>query len=244
MFLTEDQRHHLQAGSDQFGISLSARRIDQFSLFAELLADWNQRMNLTRVAAEDTVPLHFLDSLAVLAAVSVPAGARVIDVGTGAGFPGIPLKIARPDLAVTLLDSTRKRLRFLEEVIKELKLTGIEILHSRAEDAGRSTEHRERFDVATARAVAKTSLLAEWLLPFVKPGGFAVLLKSADIQTEIDESSDAIRKLGGKTERVAILKLPETEIERSIVVVAKVGRTPSNYPRSPAEVSKSRIADR
>jgi 16S rRNA (guanine527-N7)-methyltransferase len=208
----------LQEGAIELGVDLSDSQLDQFVRCAGLLEVWNGRMNLTRVASEDFVTLHFLDSLAVLAVCDIPLGARCIDVGTGAGFPGIPLKIARPDLSMVLLDSTRKKLGFLQAVITELGLTDVSTVHARAEDAGKIPEHRQRYDFAFARAVAPLERLAGWLLPFVKAGGSAVALKGPGVEAEMETAEPIIRRLGATT-NVMTLSIPSTELMRSIVVL-------------------------
>lgn len=182
-------------------------------------------MNLTSVTAEQVVPRHFLDSLAAQRAVDLSGGGRLIDVGTGAGFPGIPLKIAFPSLQITLLDSTRKRLTFLDAVIADLGLERITTVHSRAEDAARLPAHRAQYDFATARAVAPLERLAGWMIPFLRPGGIAIALKSEDAEEEIGEAGATIRKLGARTERVVMVRIPGTEIDRRIAVLRKNQRT-------------------
>lgn len=204
---------------------MSKEQVDQFAAFGDLLEEWNRRLNLTRVPPEEFVTLHFLDSLAAAKTLSLAESARLIDVGTGAGLPGVPLKIAFPRLDVTLLDSTRKRLVFLDTVIDSLKLIGIRTLHARAEEAARLPEHRERYDVAIARAVAKMPVLAAWLIPFVKVGGVAVALKSTGVDQELAESAAIAEWLGcAKPTRRCVL-LPTTDIERSLIALKK--RRPS-----------------
>ncbi len=224
--MEQDERDRLAAGALQLGIPLTPHQLDQFARYAELLDEWNARMNLTRVPREEYVPLHFLDSLAAWTVRPVRAGDRCLDVGTGAGLPGIPIKIAAPEAPMTLLDSTRKRLTFLEAVIAELQLADVRTVHGRAEDAARLPEHRERYDLVYARAVARLDTLASWLLPFVRVGGTAIALKSRDVDQEVRESRGAIRGLGGGDAVIHTLRIPGTDILRAIVVIPKLRSSP------------------
>jgi len=215
-------RTYLREGAAALGIALDERQLDQFALFEEMLADWNQRLNLTRVPREQTVALHFLDSLAAARGADLSGGGRLIDVGTGAGFPGLPLKIAFPGLEVVLLDSTRKKLGFVEAVIDRLGLAGTRTLHARAEEVARERAYRQRFDFASARAVAALPVLAGWLLPFVRVGGTALALKSREAGTEIEEARSVVESLGGRLLEPARVRLPGTQIERLIVPIRRV----------------------
>jgi len=228
--------NQLVEGAAGLGLTLTDRQIEQFVRYAALLEEWNARMNLTRIPPDQVVPLHFLDSLALCRAVDLRAGGRLIDVGTGAGFPGVPLKIAFPALSLTLLDSTRKRLVFLDTVLRQLDLPGAITLHARAEEAGRAAPHREAYDYAAARAVARLNVLAEWLLPLIRVGGAALALKSADVQKEIAEAEGAVTRLGGVVEKIVSVVLPGVGIERKIVVLRKTRRTPPRYPRAGGEI--------
>jgi len=212
------QRRQLHQGAKEFGVSLTDSELDQFSRYAGLLKEWNGRMNLTRVAPEDFVTLHFLDSLAALAVCEIPAGARCIDVGTGAGFPGIPLKIARPDLSMVLLDSTRKKLGFLDVVISELGLDDTNTVHARAEELGRMPEHHEAYDLVFARSVAPLERLVGWLLPFVKLGGCAIALKGPNVEAEMETARPIATRSGANVE-VREVVIPGTEMERRLVVL-------------------------
>lgn len=215
---------------------LSDRQLAQFARYAEMLEEWNRVLNLTRVPPDEIVPLHFLDSLTVAKAVDLIRPLRLIDVGTGAGFPGLALKIAFPSLDVTLLDSTRKRLSFLDAVIADLGLTGVRTAHGRAEAAGRNPAYRERFDIATARAVSRLNALAEFLVPLVRLGGHIVAMKSAAVDEEVAESANAVKILGGSAPRSVAVTLPETDIERKLVIIDKVRPTPSRYPRDATQI--------
>jgi 16S rRNA (guanine527-N7)-methyltransferase len=212
----------LSRGAAEWGIDLDAGQVARFVRFATLLDEGNRRLNLTRIRPEDVVSLHFLDSLALAAVARPQPGMQLVDVGTGGGFPGVPLAIAFPTLKVTLLDGTRKRLIFLDAVIAELGLKQVQTLHARAEDLARNPAWRESFDFATARAVAGMPVLAGWLLPLVKPGGLAVAYKSREAAVEIEGARPEIGNLSGRIERIADLRIPDTEIERKLVLIRKL----------------------
>jgi 16S rRNA (guanine527-N7)-methyltransferase len=231
-----DFETNLRAGAQALGLVLSPEQIHQFKRYSDLLGEWNKVMNLTRIPPDEFVPLHFLDSLTVGATIDLSRPARLIDVGTGAGFPGLALKIAYPMLDVTLLDSTRKRLNFLDAVVAELGLTSVRTLHSRAEQAGRDSRHRERYDIAAARAVSRLNALAELMLPLIRVGGTVVAMKSAAVDDELEEGSAAAKDVGGTIPRVTAVTIPGTEIERSLVVIQKSGHTPAKYPRDASAI--------
>lgn len=231
------RRDYLKASARECGILLSGLMEEQFDRYAGLLVEWNQKMNLTAITEPDEIAVkHFVDSLAPLALFSLPEGARVIDVGTGAGFPGIPWKIARPDLELTLLDSLNKRVGFLREVLSQLGLPG-EAVHARAEEGGRRPEYRERFDVATARAVANLTVLAEYCLPYVKVGGYFAALKSGQVEEELGQAKGAIRLLGGKCRDVISYTLPDGS-GRSLILIEKISHLSPKFPRSSAQMAK------
>ena len=199
-------------------------------------------MNLTAITdPEEAVVKHFVDSLTLLKALEIKKNAKVIDVGTGAGFPGIPLKIMRPDIELTLLDSLNKRVKFLNEVIAKLGLKGITAIHGRAEDYAKQGEYREQFDFVVSRAVANLASLSEYCLPYVKAGGFFVPYKSGSIDEELAEAEKAVSVLGGKIKQVQRFTLPESDIERTLVVVEKVKATPKKYPRKAGLPAKEPI---
>lgn len=215
---------------------------DQASLFVryyELLIEKNKVMNLTAITDFDDVVLkHFADSLSICRIMAL-SNQRVIDVGTGAGFPGIPLKILYPDLKITLLDSLQKRLNFLDEVIDELKLKDIFTLHARAEEAGRNPEYREKYDLCVSRAVANLSTLVEYCLPFVSVGGYFVSYKSMKAHEELTSADKAISILGGSLSKVDTFSFENTDIDRSLIMIKKVSSTSLKYPRSGGKPSSN-----
>ena len=222
---------------DKLGINLSEIQLKQFYNYINLLIEWNEKINLTAITEPDEVILkHFVDSLTI--AKYIPDGTKIVDVGTGAGFPGIPLKIYRQDIEITLFDSLQKRINFLNEVIRELNLEKIETVHSRVEDFGKDKMYREKFDIATSRAVANLATLSEYLLPLVKVGGKVISMKGCLIEEELEHSKNAIKILGGKVEKVDEFDLPNSDISRNIVLINKIKETPNKYPRKAGEPSK------
>jgi 16S rRNA (guanine527-N7)-methyltransferase len=219
---SDEQRSQLKQGATVWGLDFTPTTLDRFARYAELLEEANAQFNLTRVRPEDVVTLHFLDSLALASVWRPTAGLHLMDVGAGAGFPGIPLALAFPELNVTLLDSTQKRLKFLDAVIQALGLTQVTTLHGRAEELGRDARWRERYDLVTARAVAKMSTLAEWTLPLVRQGGVAAAYKSREAGVEIEAARPQIGSLGGKIEQIADVVLPGADIARKLVLIRKV----------------------
>lgn len=222
-----------------WNVALNDKQSKQFEKFYEILLEWNKVMNLTGITEyQEVVEKHFLDSLSIVTIMDMNQIEHVIDVGTGAGFPGIPLKIAFPDLNIVLLDSLNKRIKFLDHVIEELKLKGIRAIHGRAEDYARESDYREKFEVCVSRAVANLASLSEYCLPYVKVGGSFVSYKSGDIENEISESERAIKILGGKVDQVEKFKLPGTEIQRSFVIIKKTKNTQNKYPRKAGTPTK------
>lgn len=219
------------------GFSLTPGQTQQFARYAELLEEWNQKMNLTAIRAPEEVAVkHFIDSLLLLRALPLGGAQRVIDVGTGAGFPGVPLLIARPGIALTLLDSLQKRLRFLEEACAQLGLHA-KTVHARAEEAGRNPALRGQFDLATARAVAPLPVLCEYCLPFVKQGGFFAALKGPGAREELEAANRAVRLLGARLAEVREDSLPDGS-GRTLLFFEKCGPTPAKYPRHGAKIAK------
>ncbi len=225
-------KHILESRLEPLHITLSGMQLDQFDKFYDLLVEWNKVMNLTGITEyQDVVEKHFLDSLSIVKIIDMNQIEYAIDIGTGAGFPGIPLKIAFPDINIVLLDSLNKRIKFLDHIIEELKLDGIRTIHGRAEDYAREAGYREKFDLCVSRAVANLASLSEYCLPYVRVGGRFVSYKSGDIEQEISEGERAIKILGGKVYQVEKFNLPGTEIQRSFVMIKKMKNTQNKYPR-------------
>lgn len=222
---------------EKMQIKFSEEQYNQFYKYMNLLMEWNKKINLTAIIEPKEIILkHFVDSLTI--AKYIEENKKVADVGTGAGFPGIPLKIYRKDLKITLIDSLNKRLNFLNEVISELELKEITTVHGRAEELGQNKEYRERFDIVTSRAVANLSTLSEYLIPFIKKDGKCIYMKTLEVDEELQKAKKAIKTLGGKIINTDKFYLPESEIGRSIVVIEKEKQTPIKYPRKPGTPSK------
>lgn len=220
-------------------ISLDNEKIQQFYDYMNFLIDTNKVMNLTRITEPSEIVLkHFIDSLTVLKYIN--NNEYLIDIGTGAGFPGVPLKIANSSLNVVLMDSLNKRINFLNNVITNNKLANITAVHARAEDLGKETEYREKFDVAVSRAVAPLNILLEYMMPFIKVGGRCICMKGI-LQEELNKSEKAIKILGGEVEKIDLFKLPNSEDNRTILIIKKVKKTPNQYPRNAGIPSKNPI---
>jgi 16S rRNA (guanine527-N7)-methyltransferase len=233
----------LRQGAANFDLTLTGTQLSVFEDYASALIAWNRRVNLTRIVEPDEIAIrHFLDSLAVR--VALPPGSEsfsLIDVGSGAGFPGVPLKIACPEIQLTLLEATGKKTAFLHHLIEVLKLTSVTILAVRAEEAGRQPDQRERYDVAVARAVAALPVLAEYTLPLVKVGGRIIAQKGPDPAPEIEAASQALTVLGGQLDRVVPVTIPGLDAPRHLVVINKVKPAPQKYPRRPGMPAKRPI---
>ena len=237
-----DDMNMLAEGLQEFDIYLDEVQLGQFKEYYNLLIEWNKVMNLTAITEfDDVVKKHFIDSLALVKGVKMEGILKVIDVGTGAGFPGIPLKIAFPELEVVLLDSLNKRIKFLNEVASKLNLKHITAIHGRAEDFGKNKEYREKFDLCVSRAVANLATLSEYCIPFVKKDGYFIPYKSGKIEEELSDSLTAISRFGGELERTVSFSLPDTDMERSLVVIKKKKVTPKEYPRLAGKPSKEPI---
>ena len=230
----------LREKAEMFHVKLDETALDRFDTYGKLLVDWNEKINLTAITDPEGVTIkHFLDSITIFSYVDIPEGAKVIDVGTGAGFPGLAMLIARPDLDMTLMDSTKKRLTVIENILENVGLNA-NVVHSRAEDAGQNKDFREKYDFSTARAVTNLRDLAEYCLPFVKVGGSFVPMKSAKTEEEIAEGKKAIHILGGQITKVNSFELLDCG-ERTIINVKKISSTPAKYPRPSAKMAKNPI---
>lgn len=235
-------RDILKKGLEDLGITASDKILNDFKIYREILVDWNQKMNLTGIEDEKEVYIkHFLDSVSAVKNNYIKDGISIIDVGTGAGFPGLPLRICLENIELTLLDSLNKRINFLQEVSDSLELDNIEFIHGRAEDFGKLEEYREQYDVATARAVAGLPILMEFCVPFVKVGGHFICLKGPNANLELEESKAAMEVLGVELIEKIDIELPETDLDHNILVFKKVRNTPEKYPRKAGKASKNPI---
>jgi 16S rRNA (guanine527-N7)-methyltransferase len=220
----------LKKGFDEVGIEISDKQVEQFDSYFNLLIEWNQKFNLTSITDDEEVAIkHFIDS--VIPGHFYPVGEKIIDVGTGAGFPGIPLKIMFPHIELVLLDSLQKRINFLNQVVSQLELNNVTVIHGRAEDYGQSAQYREKFSFCCSRAVARLSILSEYCLPFIKKGGLFLAYKGPNALVEVEQGKNALKLLGGQVKEIKTFKLPITGEERNLVVIEKITNTPSSYPR-------------
>lgn len=237
--MREKEIENFLKDAEQFNICLSQQQVDQFVRYYELLVEWNSFMNLTGITEfSEVLKKHFIDSISIFSYVNQNSISSLIDVGTGAGFPGLPLKIVCPELKVTLLDSLDKRIKFLNCVIDELELQNITAIHGRAEDYASNMEHREFYDMAVSRAVANLSTLSEYCLPFVKKDGIFVSYKSETLEEEVINATNAIQILGGRIMNKYSFYLPGTDIYRTLCFIEKVDCTPDKYPRKAGLPSK------
>lgn len=228
---------------NELNIQLTEDMQEQFYEYFKLLVEWNKVMNLTGITEyEEVNEKHFVDSLSIVKIIDPENIESVIDIGTGAGFPGIPLKIAFPHLQITLLDSLNKRIRFLDTVIEKLGLTGIKTIHGRAEDFAKQKEYREQYDLCVSRAVANLSTLAEYCIPYIHVGGMFIPYKSGDIDEELSGSEKAVHILGGDMEELVKFELPGTDIKRSFIKIKKLSTTPKKYPRKAGLPSKEPLS--
>ena len=237
----ENFKNKLIGLSRAINIEMNNEQAEKFYKYMKLLIEWNEKINLTAITEENEIILkHFIDSLTVLKYINQTD--RIIDVGTGAGFPGIPIAIMMPNTKITLLDSLNKRINFLNDVIKELELKNIETIHSRSEDCGKDISKREYYDIAIARAVANLTTLSEYLLPFVKIGGKMICMKGSEVEEELKNADFAIKELGGEITLKDEFYLPDSDIKRNIIVAKKVQYTPKKYPRKAGIPAKEPIS--
>ena len=232
-----DFAESLKSVCSKMNIEVSGYQLERFSMFYELLLEYNKRYNLTAITEEqDVIYKHFADSLSIIMfnhneIIKELNDRNVIDVGTGAGFPGIPLKIVNPDMKLTFLDSVNKKLDFVREVCRQLEFKDISVIHGRAEDFGKDREYREKYDICLSRAVAALPVLSELCIPFVKPGGIFVSYKGSDIEQEIKKSENAVKILGGSLSEIKTFNIPDTDIKRALIMIIKEKHTPMQYPR-------------
>ncbi|SHI15416.1 16S rRNA (guanine(527)-N(7))-methyltransferase RsmG [Sporanaerobacter acetigenes] len=227
-------------GSKELNIDINKENINKFILYKELLLDWNQKINITAIEDDEEIDIkHFLDSLTPLKTKLFERNVKVIDIGTGGGFPGIPIKIVKKNVDMVLLDSLNKRIMFLNEVIDKLELKNIGTIHGRAEDFGKNKIYREVFDVAISRAVAPLNILCEYCLPFVKVGGFFVSMKGKDVEEEIESSKKALKILGGEVKDKVLVEIPNSNITHSLIIIEKISKTPTKYPRQAGKPKKN-----
>lgn len=221
-------------------ISLDEEQLNKFYLYMKGIIDWNEKINVTAITDEKMfIVKHFIDSLTVNRFVGDKQ--KLIDIGTGAGFPGIPIKILNPDIKVTLIDSVNKKLNVIRDLSEKINLENLEIIHTRAEDLANNIKYREMYDIATTRAVSNFSTILEYMLPFVKIGGYAICMKGPNFQDELENAKNAIEVLGGQIEKIELLNVSE-ELERNIIVVKKIKQTPKKYPRGQGKPLKEPIA--
>lgn len=226
--------------AEKIGIQLKSKEIELFCSYMKNLLEWNTKINLTAITEQKEIILkHFIDSLTIHSYIEEKN--TIMDVGTGAGFPGIPIKIIKKDCNITLLDSLNKRIMFLRDSIDKLGLEHIEAVHARAEEVGREVKYREKYDIVVSRAVAPLNILVEYLIPFVKVGGKVICMKGPKIEEELKQAQKAINQLGGTIDKIDNLRLPDTEIERNIILIKKWKNTPKEYPRKAGIPSKNPI---
>ncbi len=240
-----DIERDFQRNAAEFGITIDERMLSCFAIYYKNLVEWNAVMNLTAITEKkDVYEKHFLDSLTILRIVSretLEKGCTILDMGTGAGFPGLPIAIVFPETKVILMDSLNKRIRFLEDTVQKLGLTNVSAVHARAEELARNKMYREKSDICCSRAVANLSTLSEYCLPFVKIGGSFISYKTEQVQEEIEQSRKAVRILGGDHVQTVFFTLPGTDYRRSLVKIAKVSSTPAKYPRKAGTPSREPI---
>lgn len=226
--------------AEEYGITITSDMVKQFEDYSKFLIEYNEKVNLTAITDPEEIMIkHFLDSILIFSAMEIEEGATVIDVGTGAGFPGVPMKIVRPDIRLTLLDSLNKRIVFLEELTNKLDIQA-KLIHGRAEDVGHETPFRDGYTLVVSRAVTRFPALAEYCLPFAKEGGHLVAFKGPDYEEELKESKKAIKLLSAKTKDVYSLKLPDGS-ERNLICIEKTGETSDKYPRQRVKITKNPI---
>lgn len=238
-----DERQMLLEGASALGVALDEKQIEAFMLYKKLLLEWNEKMNLTAITDDiEVITKHFLDCLTINKALDMDKVNTLIDIGTGAGFPGLVIKIAFPHINITLVDSLKKRLNFLEEVINQLQLKKVTCIHARAENLGKQKQYREGFDVCASRAVAHLSVLSEYTIPFIKVGGYLIALKGQKLDEELIQGKKAMDLLGAKLQEVVDAAVPFTDLCHSIAKIKKIRPTSLKYPRKAGEPSKAPLS--
>lgn len=232
-------KEKLKMKAEKIRVFLTEEQLEKFYNYKNLILEWNEKINLTAIKEDDEfINKHFIDSLTICKYIADDK--QMIDIGTGAGFPGIPIKIIKRN-KIVLLDSLNKRLKVLDDIINKLDLSNIETLHGRAEETFNNINYREKYDIATSRAVANLSVLVEYMLPAVKVNGICICMKAGELEEELREARKAIEVLGGKIEKIEDIVLPDTDIKRTIIIIRKVKQTPRKYPRKPGTPSKEPI---
>ncbi|MGU9539945.1 16S rRNA (guanine(527)-N(7))-methyltransferase RsmG [Clostridium tepidum] len=230
----------LQMSCNDVNLDFNDKKYNQFIKYKNLIQEWNKKINLTAIVEdEEIIKKHFIDCIKIFKASPIKEAKSLIDIGTGAGFPGIPIKILRDDIKITLLDSLQKRINFLNIVIGDLKLQDIQCLHGRAEDYAQETEHRQNYDIAVSRAVANLAVLSEFCIPFVKKGGYFVAMKGPSVEDEITVAKKSIEILGGKIEDIIKIDIEDTDLKHNLVIIKKVKETGKKYPRKPGIIKKN-----
>ena len=230
----------LNEASNNVGLKFDQKKYDQFMLYKDLIKEWNEKINLTAIKEDEAiVQKHFIDSMKVFKFDQLKNAKSVIDIGTGGGFPGIPMKIIKPEVNIVLLDSLNKRIIFLNEVINRLNLKNIKAIHGRAEDFAREKQYREKFDIAVSRAVANLTVLSEYCIPYVKVGGYFVAMKGPAVEDEIKLSKNAIRMLGGQIEHIEKVQIEGSDLNHNLVIIKKISQTHKEYPRKAGMVTKA-----
>jgi len=229
----------LNEASNNEGLEFNEKKYNQFMEYKSLIKEWNEKVNLTAIKEDgEIVKKHFIDSMKVFKFDQLKNAENVIDIGTGGGFPGIPMKIIKPEINVVLLDSLNKRINFLNEVIKSLELKNIKAIHGRAEDFAQEAQYREKFDIAVSRAVANLTVLSEYCIPYVKLGGYFVAMKGPAVEEEIKLSKNAIRMLGGRIEHIEKVHIEGSDLNHNLVIISKIALTHKKYPRKAGMVTK------
>ncbi|MBE7011843.1 MAG: 16S rRNA (guanine(527)-N(7))-methyltransferase RsmG [Ruminococcaceae bacterium] len=215
----------------KFGGEISEEKLNHFDIYSSLLVEWNEKMNLTAITDPEGISVrHFADSVSPLFYHEFKENAKIIDVGTGAGFPGFPIKILRPDLEITLMDSLNKRINFLKEVREKTGISNVECVHARAEEFSRKPEYREKYDIGVSRAVANLRVLSEYVIPFIKIGGYFIAMKAMDIEEEVNDAKEKIKALGGEIQEIKTIEIPNSDVLRKLVIIKKINKTDNKYP--------------